>query len=123
MAADHTLTTSAVVLLGDTLECLAALCSDPAVVLPHSTGGRSAQTVVVGVNGAAVRSRRGLRTVLLLQAQACVSVCMQRPTLRHLIVVVDASPGIAETRRKGGEIRDTPASAAWGPACPEFLRL
>ena len=90
------MTTSAVVVLGDALECLGALHSEPAVVLPDSTGGRYAQTVVIGVNGAAAMSRRGLRSLLRRQAQACIAVCMQRPTLRHLIVVVDASPRIAE---------------------------
>ena len=90
------MTTSAVVVLGDALECLGALHSESAVVLPDSTGGRYAHTVVFGLNGAAATSRRGLRNLLRRQAQACISVCMGRPTLRHLIVVVDASPTIAE---------------------------
>ena len=90
------MTTSAVVVFGDALECLEALRSEPAVVLPGSPGGRYAQTVVIGVNGAAATSRRALRTLLRIQAQACIFICMQRPTLRHLVVVVDASPGIAE---------------------------
>ena len=90
------MTTSAVVLLGDALDCLGALQAEPAVVLPHAAGGRHAQTVVMGLNGAAATSRRALRTLLRHRAQACISVCLQRPTLRHLIVVVDAAPTIAE---------------------------
>ena len=90
------MTTSAVVVLGDALDCLGALHSESAVVLPDSTGWRYARTVVIGVNGAAATSRRGLRTLLRRQAQDCIAVCRQRPTLRHLIVVVDASPTIAE---------------------------
>ena len=87
---------AAVVVLGDALECLGALHAESAVVLPDSTGGRCAQTVVIGLDGADATSRSGLRTLLRRQAQACIAVCMHRPALRHLIVAVDASPRIVE---------------------------
>ena len=90
------MTTPAVVVLGDALECLGALQATPSVVPPHPTDGRQAQTVVMGLNGASATSRRALRALLQRRALTCIPVCLQRPTLRHLIVVVDASPRIAE---------------------------
>ena len=62
------MTTSAVVLLGDALDCLGALQAKPAVVLPHAAGGRPIGAAErIAENLAALLENRPLRDVVVAE--------------------------------------------------------
>lgn len=85
-----------VVVLGDTLPCLAALRSDPAVLLTDGAAGQYAEAAVIGVNASAATTRRAFKNTLQRQAQACVTACKQWTSLRHIMVIVDAAGSLAD---------------------------
>lgn len=85
-----------VVVFGDTLQCLAALRSDPAVLLPDGAAGQYAKAAVIGVNATSATTRRAFKTAMQRQAQTCVAACKRWPSLRHIMVLVEAAGSLAD---------------------------